>query len=138
MENPCTARSHEIRGTVFPYALFSLLCTGVCRTNRTYSVRTPLGGPNLVEIRVRNVSSETLELLKQVSKQQGYSSLNQFMHEVILKISGGGPVPENQYNELKQKITNSKNEILESNKLVIQALEEQNKLLASILEGNDL
>ncbi len=92
----------------------------------------------MVEIRVRNVSSETLELLKQVSKQQGYSSLNQFMHEVILKISGGGPVPENQYNELKQKITNSKNEILESNKLVIQALEEQNKLLASILEENDL
>lgn len=92
----------------------------------------------MVEIRVRNVSSETLELLKQVSKQQGYNSLNQFMQEVILQVSGGGPVPENQYSELKQEVINSKNEILESNKLVLQALEEQNKLLDSILEGDNL
>lgn len=90
----------------------------------------------MVEIRVRNVSKDTLALLKQVSKQQNYHSLNQFMQELLIKVAGGGPVPENQYSELKRAISNSKHEILESNKLVLQALEEQNKLLDSILEEN--
>lgn len=91
----------------------------------------------LGEVRIRNVNDDKIEHLKQLAKENGYETINDFMLSVVENLTKGLSLPKSQFRETISEIHESKNEILASNQLIIKALESNMDLIKLLVEDND-